>query len=168
MLTEQHFPELSRYPKTSGTPKDEIKAFKRRHGYINLDNPHQKARYTSASTTPFNPKLEGERKAGIEQARAEHKAAMQNIKSGKASLRRDDGRKRRGAGRPKVRTEMPTAKGQEVLDTLRTEGVYHVSGWTLSRKYLEGIIHNARELGYDIQAIKTGMRVSHYKLIDKQ
>lgn len=168
MLTEQYFPELSRYPKTGGVSEDAIEAFKRQKGYIDLDDPEQKRKYVSGDRPMFNRQIEGDRKAGTKKARAEHKAAMQNIKSGKASLRRDDGRKRRGAGRPKVRTEMPTAKGQEVLDTLRTEGIYHASGWTLSRKYLEGIIHNARELGYDIQAFKTGMRVSHYKLIDKQ
>ncbi|KAA0915792.1 hypothetical protein [Psychrobacter sp. ANT_WB68] len=74
---------------------------------------------------------------------------------------------KRSVGRPKVRTEMPTAKGQQVLDQLKSEGVYQVSDWPLSRKYLEVMIYEARQLGYAIENIKAGTRTTHYKL-DKQ
>lgn len=168
MLAEQYFPNLSRYPKTDGTPVDVVEAFKRERGYIDLDDPDQKRKYTPSSAIPFNPKLEGDYKAGIKRAKAEHEAAMQNIKSSKASLRRDDDRKRRkAAGRPKLRTEMPTFKGQKILNTLRAEGIYDVSEWPLSRDYLGSIITTIRKLGYNIEAIKEGRDLTHYKLIEQ-
>ena len=74
---------------------------------------------------------------------------------------------RMGGGRPKVRTEMPTQKGQQVLDQLKSEGIYQVSDWPLSRKYLEVMIYEARQLGYAVENIKAGTRTTHYRL-DRQ
>ena len=170
-LVERHIIERNDYASSDrGTPLDEIKAFKRKHGYINLDNPHQKARYASDNTAPFNPKIEGDRLAGIRRSRIEHEQALGNLSTGKATLRRDDGqpKRRKGAGRPKVTTEMSTAKGQAVLDTMRAKGVFHAADWELSRGYLNTIMQDIRDLGYEIKIIRTGMRASRYELISKQ
>lgn len=171
MILERHIIERNDYASSDrGTPLDEIKAFKRKHGYINLDNPHQKARYVSADSFAFNNSDKSNRAAGIRRSRIEHEQALGNLSTGKAALRRDDGqpKRRKGAGRPKVTTEMSTAKGQAVLDTMRAKGVFHGADWELSRGYLNTIMQDIRDLGYEINIIKTGMRASHYKLIDKQ
>lgn len=64
----------------------------------------------------------------------------------------------------KVKNEMSTAKGQEVLDQLKENGEYHVSQWSGNRKYLILIMSNARQIGYEIETVKAGRTVTHYKL----
>lgn len=74
---------------------------------------------------------------------------------------------KRSVGRPKVRTEMPTAKGQEILDTLKNEGEFKVAGFDLSHRYLGNIIGDIRNLGYSVTSIKVGKFVETYRL-DRQ
>lgn len=63
-----------------------------------------------------------------------------------------------------IKNEMPTARGQEVLDQLKENGEYHVSQWTGNRNYLILIMSNARQVGYNVEAVKAGRTVTHYKL----
>lgn len=144
---EMQFQPLSRYPKTSGTPEYAIKAFKRKNGFIDLDDPEQKRKFVSGDKPIFNPAMDGERKRGIKKAKAEHEQALKNLKQGTAKTRV---KKKKSVGRPKTATEMPTAKGQEVLEILRDKGFYDVSDWSLSQVYLSNIIGQIRELGYTV------------------
>jgi len=144
---EMQFQPLSRYPKTSGTPEYAIKAFKRKNGFIDLDDPEQKRKFVSGDKSIFNPAMDGERKRGIKKAKAEHEQALKNLKQGTAKTRV---KKKKSVGRPKTATEMPTAKGQEVLEILRDKGFYDVSDWSLSQVYLSNIIGQIRELGYTV------------------
>ena len=143
---EMQFQPLSRYPKTSGTPEYAIKAFKRKNSFIDLDDPEQKRKYLSGDKVRFNPAMDSERKRGIKKAKTRVK-------------------KKKSVGRPKTATEMPTAKGQEVLEILRDKGFYDVSDWSLSQVYLSNIIGQIRELGYTVSGI-TGksQRVVRYEL----
>lgn len=63
-----------------------------------------------------------------------------------------------------IKNEMPTARGQEVLDKLKSNGEYHVSQWSGKRNYLILIMSNARQIGYNVEAVKAGRTVTHYKL----
>ena len=159
------FQPLSRYPKTSGTPEYAIKAFKRKNGFIDLDDPEQKRKFVSGDKPIFNPAIDGERKRGIKKAKAEHEQALKNLKQGTAKTRV---KKKKSVGRPKTATEMPTAKGQEVLEILRDKGFYDVSDWSLSQVYLSNIIGQIRELGHTIK-MTTGknQKAVHYAM-DKQ
>lgn len=139
---EMHFTDMSRYPKTSGTPLDAIEAFKRERGYIDLDDPEQRRKYSSSdSRVSFSPRVSVERTEGIKKAKAEHEQALKNLKQGTAKTRV---KKKKSVGRPKTATEMPTAKGQEVLEILRDKGFYDVSDWSLSQVYLSNIIGQIR------------------------
>lgn len=64
-----------------------------------------------------------------------------------------------------VEIEMPTQRGQEVLDQLKENGEYHVSQWSGNRKYLILIMSHARNIGYEVESVKAGRTVTHYKLI---
>lgn len=61
--------------------------------------------------------------------------------------------------------EMPTQRGQEVLDQLKENGEYHVSQWSGNRKYLILIMSHARSIGYEVEGVKAGRIVTHYKLV---
>jgi hypothetical protein len=64
----------------------------------------------------------------------------------------------------KAEKEMGTKTGQLVLDELKANGVYQVSSFSLSRKYLDNIIVEIRELGYSVTGIREGNLVKSYKL----
>lgn len=163
---EMHFANMSRYPKTCGTPDDIIEAVKRERGYIDLDDPEQRRKYSSSdSQISFRPTVSIERTEGIKRAKIEHKKALKNLKQGTAKTRV---KKKKSVGRPKTATEMPTAKGQEVLGILRDKGFYDVSDWSLSQVYLSNIIGRVRELGHKVDVI-TGKnrRVVRY-VMDEQ
>ena len=102
------------------------------------------------------------RKEGKPQPNAEELAAKKEARR----IRRNELNrlKREAEGKP-VTTEMPTQKGQEVLDQLKKDGEYHVSQWSGNRKYLTLIMSNARQIGYGIESVKAGRTVTHYKLI---
>lgn len=143
-----HFANMSRYPKTCGTPLDVIEQVKRERGYIDLDDPEQRRKYISSdSRVSHSPRASIERTEGIKRAKIEHKQALKNLKQGTAKTRV---KKKKSVGRPKTATEMPTAKGQEVLEILRDKGFYDVSDWSLSQVYLSNIIGQIRELGYTV------------------
>lgn len=172
MLAERHIIERNDYASSDrGTPLDVVEQVKAERGFIDLDDPEQRRKFTSSGAIPFNPKIEGDRKAGIKRSRIEHEQALDNLSTGKATLRRDDGqpkRRKKGAGRPKVRTEMSTQKGQQVLDKIKEDGFYDVDNFELSQTYLSNIIFEIRELGYKVSNIKgKNQRVVCYKL-DKQ
>lgn len=76
---EMYFSDLNRYPKTGGTPLDDVEAFKRERGFVDLDDPEQKRKYLSGDKVRFNPALEEERKVGIKRAKREYKAALKNL-----------------------------------------------------------------------------------------
>lgn len=160
---EMHFAPMSTYAKTCGTPLDVVEQVKRERGYIDLDDPEQKRKFVSGDKSIFNPAMDGERKRGIRRAKIEHKQALKNLKQGTAKTR-----VKKTMGRPKTVTEMPTAKGQEVLEILRDKGFYDVSNWSLSQVYLSNIIGQIRELGYKVSTI-TGknQRAVRYAM-DKQ
>ena len=108
------------------------------------------------------------RKEGKPQPTAEEIAADKEAKR----LRRNElNRIRRNAeskGKPsKQLTEMPSKKGQEVLEKLKTDGVICVDDWNMKRKYLSLLITHARSLGFEIKSIRSGRFVTHYTL-DKQ
>lgn len=172
MILERYIAERNDYASSDrGTPIDVVEQVKAERGFIDLDDPEQKRKYTSGGAIPFNRSDKGDRKAGIRRAKIEHEQALDNLSTGTATLRRDDGqpkRRKKGAGRPKVTTEMSTAKGQAVLETLRSKGIYHAADWELSRGYLNTIMQDIRDLGYEIKIIRTGMRASRYELISKQ
>lgn len=159
------FQPLSRYPKTSGTPEDAIKAFKRKNGFIDLDDPAQKRKFVSGDKSIFNPVMDGERKRGIKKAKAEHEQALKNLKQGTAKTRV---KKKKSVGRPKTATDMPTARGQEVLKVLRDKGFYDVSDWSLSQFYLSNIIGQVRELGYKVSTVTGKNQRSVRYVMDKQ
>ena len=75
---------------------------------------------------------------------------------------------KRSVGRPKTTIDMPTKRGQQVLDKIKEDGFYDVDNFELSQTYLSNIIFEIRELGYKVSSI-TGknQRVVRYKL-DKQ
>lgn len=161
---EMHFANMSRYPKTCGTPLDVIEQVKRERGYIDLDDPEQRRKYVSSdSRVSHSPRASIERTEGIKRAKIEHKQALKNLKQGTAKTR-----VKKTVGRPKTATEMPTAKGQEVLEILRDKGFYDVSDWSLSQVYLSNIIGQVRELGRTVDVIKgKNRRVVRY-VMDEQ
>lgn len=75
--------------------------------------------------------------------------------------------RRKVAKKVKPRPEMPTARGQEVLNELKTHGVFYVADWDMRRKYLTLIMTHARKIGYEIKGVKSGRSVTHYTM-DKQ
>lgn len=87
MIEEKHFANVSTYAKTCGTPDDIIEAVKRERGYIDLDDPEQRRKYSSDAQISFNPRSSVERTEGIKKAEAEHKAAMERLNNGTAVLR---------------------------------------------------------------------------------
>lgn len=105
------------------------------------------------------------RKEGKPQPTAEELAAKKEARR----IRRNERNrlKREAEGKPVI-TEMPTRKGQEVLDQLKENGEYHVSQWSGNRKYLIFIMSNARQTGYEIESVKAGRTVTHYKLINNK
>ena len=106
-------------------------------------------------------KLAEWRKEGKPQPTAEELAAKKEARR----IRRNERNrlKREAEGKPVI-TEMPTQKGQDVLDQLKENGEYHVSQWSGNRKYLILIMSNARQIGYEIETVKAGRTVTHYKL----
>ena len=102
------------------------------------------------------------RKEGKPKPTAEELAAKKEARR----IRRNERNrlKREAEGKPVI-TEMPTKKGQEVLDQLKENGEYQISQWSGNRKYLILIMSNARQIGYEIEAVKAGRTVTHYKLI---
>lgn len=72
---------------------------------------------------------------------------------------------KRSVGRPKTTSDMPTKKGQQVLEQLLEKGFYDVNDFELSQSYLSNIIGQIRELGYTVSGI-TGksQRVVRYEL----
>lgn len=101
------------------------------------------------------------RKEGKPQPTAEELAAKKEARR----IRRNERNrlKREAEGKPVI-TEMPTQKGQEVLDQLKENGEYHVTQWSGNRKYLILIMSHARQIGYEIETVKAGRTVTHYKL----
>lgn len=57
---------------------------------------------------------------------------------------------KRSVGRPKTTSDMPTKKGQQVLEQLLEKGFYDVNDFELSQSYLSNIIGQIRELGYTV------------------
>lgn len=102
------------------------------------------------------------RKEGKPQPTAEELAAKKEA----YRIRRNEANRKKSlalnAG--KVKNEMSTAKGQEVLDKLKSDGVYAMSDWTLNRKYLIFIMSEVRRLGYQVGNIKSGRRITHYTM----
>lgn len=88
---------------------------------------------------------------------------MKTIKQGTAKTR-----VKKTVGRPKTATEMPTAKGQEVLEILRDKGFYDVSDWSLSQVYLCNIIGQVRELGHTVDVITGKNRRAVRYVMDEQ
>lgn len=160
-----YFSDLNRYPKTGGTPLDDVEAFKRERGFVDLDDPEQKRKFASGDKPVFNPTLDGERKRGIKKAKAEHEQALKNLEQGIAKTRI---KKKKSIGRPKTATEMPTAKGQKVLEILRDKGFYDVSDWSLSQVYLSNIIGQVRELGHTVDVITGKNRRAVRYVMDEQ
>ena len=87
MIEEMHFANVSTYAKTCGTSLDVVEKFKRERGYIDLDDPEQRRKYSSDTQISFNPRASVERTEGIKKAEAEHKAAMERLNNGTAVLR---------------------------------------------------------------------------------
>ncbi len=106
-------------------------------------------------------KLAEWRKEGKPQPTAEELAAK---KEARRIRRNERNRLKREAEGKSVITEMPTQKGQEVLDQLRENGEYQISQWSGNRKYLILIMSHARQIGYEIETVKAGRTVTHYKL----
>lgn len=75
---------------------------------------------------------------------------------------------KRSVGRPKTTIDMPTKRGQQVLEQIIENGFYDVNDFDLSQTYLSNIIGQIRELGYTVNSI-TGKsrRIVRYEL-DKQ
>ena len=140
-----------------------------RVGVTDLDDPNAPKRKTPRTDAQLR-ELEGVEKAKAEaRAQAEHKAALARLANGTAVHRQPNERKAVKAvkkGRPKTKTEMPTAKGQAVLDALKANKVYRVADWDMSVSYLKRIIGNVIELGYKVKSIKMGCKTTEYRLID--
>lgn len=102
------------------------------------------------------------RKEGKPQPTAEELAAKKEA----YRIRRNEANRKKSlalnAG--KVKNEMSTAKGQKVLDKLKSDGVYAMSDWTLNRKYLIFIMSEVRRLGYQVGNIKSGRSITHYTM----
>lgn len=75
--------------------------------------------------------------------------------------------RREAEKKSKPQIEMPTKRGQKVLDKLKADGVFYVADWDMKRKYLSLIMSEARTLGYEIGNIKSGRLITHYTM-DKQ
>ena len=91
------FAVISAHKKQGGTSEAEIKAFKKRNGYINLDNPEHKKRYQNQTgPNPMSgyrlPQCVKTRKAAVEKAEAEHLAALLRLKDGTAVHRQPNDR----------------------------------------------------------------------------
>lgn len=75
---------------------------------------------------------------------------------------------KRSVGRPKTTIDMPTKKGQQVLEQILENGFYDVGDFDLSQTYLSNIIGQIRELGYTVNSIiGKNKRAIRYEL-DKQ
>ncbi len=94
--------------------------------------------------------------------------ALEVVNSAKAGVVDGGQNEKRSVGRPKTTSDMPTKKGQQVLDKIKEDGFYDVDNFELSQSYLSNIIGEIRELGYKVSGI-TGknQRVVRYEL-DKQ
>lgn len=86
MLEEKNFMAISAYPKRGGTPLSVIEQFKAEHGFVDLDDIEQKRKAPAAKAarygTPTNDKT-----AAVKKAKAEFKAALAKLDSGKAKHR---------------------------------------------------------------------------------
>lgn len=91
--------------------------------------------------------------------------ALKDARSAKGEV--IDGGKsvKRSVGRPKTSSDMPTKKGQQILEQMLENGFYDVGEFDMSQSYLSNIIGQMRELGYKISSI-TGEsgRVVRYEL----
>lgn len=90
-------PAISAHKKQGGTSQDEIKAFKKRNGYINLDNPEHKKRYQNAigdkPANDYRPlHCVKTRKEAVQKAEAEHRAALARLADGTAVHRQPSDR----------------------------------------------------------------------------
>jgi hypothetical protein len=72
---------------------------------------------------------------------------------------------KRNVGRPQTTSEMPTEKGQQILEQIKEDGFYDVGDFDMSQSYLSNIMSQIRELGYTVSSIKGGnQRVIRYEL----
>lgn len=74
---------------------------------------------------------------------------------------------RAAAKAKRLKKEMATKAGQEVLNALKEHGIYQVSDFELSRKYLKNIIYEVRGLGYTVNVILENRSIVAYRM-DKQ
>lgn len=75
---------------------------------------------------------------------------------------------KRIVGRPKTTSDMPTKKGQQVLEQLLEKGFYDVNDFELSQSYLSNIIGQIRELGYTVSGITGKSQRAVRYAMDKQ
>lgn len=111
-----------------------------RVGVTDLDDPNAPKRKTPRTDAQLRELAGIERQKAERKAQAEYKAAQARLANGTAVHRQPNERKAVKAvkkGRPKTKTEMPTAKGQAVLDALKENKVYRVADWDMSASYLK-------------------------------
>lgn len=84
--TERVFGDQSRYPKRGGTSLDVIEKVKAERGFIDLDDPNQKRQFKSNEVVSFNPKIDGDRKIGVKNAKVKHQKALKNLDQGTAVM----------------------------------------------------------------------------------
>jgi len=169
-LQEQHFANLSRYPKRSATsiPAHEVDSVyyvraedKPNGGIIQsvVDTRHLKRGGLSKS----------EHQALVKRARRDHKIALANVKNQDAENTKAIGEQiakfRREQKKVEAKTEMPSKRGRLFLSQLKDAGVYRVEDFKQSKVYLRKIVKQARKLGYQIKAIREGRTIVSYELV---
>lgn len=62
---------------------------------------------------------------------------------------------------------MKTVAGSKVLETLLSEGVYHIADFGGSRGSLGSMLVDIRDMGYEVRCIKSGRYAVSYELVRK-
>lgn len=146
----------------TSVPVDQVEAWLDKHPYKRAENQPNGGIIRATSAVTFvdmltrAPSSPAQKKKLIAKAQRENKQALKKLA------------KREGAGRPKVTTDMPTKRGQQILEQMKEKGFYDVADFELSQTYLSNIISQMRELGYTVNIITGKKQKAVRYVLDKQ
>lgn len=171
MIEEMYFPPLNRHPKQGGTPVNEVEAWLDQFSQKRAENKPNGGIIQSIVDTKelflrsMSPR---ERKVAIAKAQREHRQALKNLAKQEAKDAKEIARqlvKWRKEDRRKDSQPKKMSKAlQSFLNEIQTKGIFKVSDFDLSKVYLQKLVREARKLGYEIEIVKSGRTITHYKL----
>ena len=172
-FNEPYFAPMSNYSNTNkGTPVNAVEAWLDQFPQKRAENkPNGGIIRTSPDVQELflRPMSKSERKVVRAKAQREHRQALKNLAKQEArdakeiakqlaEWRKEDKRK---DSQPK---KMSKAL-QSFLNEIQTKGIFKVSDFNFSKVYLQKLVREARKLGYEIESVKAGRTITHYKLI---